>query len=85
TSPTVASQLYCLATNPEVQDKVYEEVLRVVGIKTKEITSGHLEELSYLKSCIKEGFRFFPIGTEISRIVPTDITIGGYQIPKGVS
>ncbi|ELT89157.1 hypothetical protein CAPTEDRAFT_171547 [Capitella teleta] len=83
TSPTVASQLYCLATNPEVQDKVYEEVLRVVGIKTKEITSGHLEELSYLKSCIKEGFRFFPIGTEISRIVPTDITIGGYLIPKG--
>jgi hypothetical protein len=46
-----------LAVNQEAQEKLYAEVKRVVGDKNKPITTGHLAELSYLKNCLKEGFR----------------------------
>lgn len=29
--------------------------------------------------------RFFPIGTDVSRIPQKNIVIGGYQVPAGVS
>ncbi|ELU15896.1 hypothetical protein CAPTEDRAFT_222264 [Capitella teleta] len=83
TSPTTIGQLYCLATNPEAQDKLHREIKRVLGEKNQLVTAEHLTKLQYLKNCIKEGFRFFPIGTEVSRIAQQNIVIGGYEIPEG--
>lgn len=56
TVPTVLHNLYSLATNPEVQEKVYEEIQTVVGM-SDEITSAHLSQLNYLKAVVKETFR----------------------------
>lgn len=82
TSPTLASNLYCLARYPEVQDKVYEEVSRVLPMSGP-ITPEMINSMSYLKAFVKEAFRFFPIGLDVARIPQQNLVIGGYQIPAG--
>ena len=57
TSPTTVGQLYCLATNPDKQEKLYEEIKKVAPNKDEPVTNEMLSRLPYLKGCIKEGFR----------------------------
>ena len=56
TSPTLASNLYCLARYTDVQEKVYEEVQRVIP-PTGPITPEMINSMSYLKAFVKETFR----------------------------
>ena len=83
TVPTLIGQIYCLAANQEKQQKLYEAIRQVAPDKDEPITNDMLNQSQYLKACIKEGFRFFPIGVEVSRMPQKDITIGGYHIPAG--
>ena len=83
--PSLIGQLYCLATNQDKQDKLYDSIKQLAPNKAEPITNQVLSKCQYLKACIKEGFRFFPIGVEVSRIPKKDIIIGGYHIPAGVS
>jgi len=50
--------LYCLASNPNKQDKLYEEIMQIAPDKRAPITYEVLQKASYLKACIKEGFRW---------------------------
>ena len=56
TTPTLLFNLYCLAVNPAVQQRVYDEVDGVVG-QDKVITQEHINKMPYLKAFIKETFR----------------------------
>lgn len=82
TSPTLACNLYCLARYRDVQDKVFEEVTRVIP-RSGPITGEMINSMSYLKAFVKETFRFFPIGLDVSRKPQENLVIGGYQIPAG--
>ncbi|XP_049783975.1 probable cytochrome P450 CYP44 isoform X3 [Schistocerca cancellata] len=82
TVPALLYNLYCLATNPEVQDKAYREIESVLK-ETDEITVDVLNKLPYIKAIVKETFRFYPIGTEVSRIIQKDLILSGYHVPKG--
>jgi cytochrome P450 len=71
--------LWCLAKNPDIQSKVYEEVSSVF-----EETSDWeliLGKLTYLESCIKEGLRLFPPVWSMAREVSEDVMLGSYHIP----
>ena len=82
--PSLIGQLYCLAVNPDKQETLYSTIRRVMPDKEEPITDEVLGKCQYLKACIKEGFRFFPVGPEVARIPEKDVIIGGYHIPAGV-
>lgn len=74
--------LYNLAKNADVQEKLYDEVRKYLS-PDKGITKESLDQMSYLKACVKETFRFMPNGTDISRILQRDLILSGYQVPAG--
>ncbi|CAB4061579.1 CYP49A [Lepeophtheirus salmonis] len=82
TVPVILFNLYSLAKNPSSQEKLYEEIQRVVK-NDSDITTAHLKEMHYLKAFIKETFRLFPNGTEVSRVTDHDLILSGYEVPKG--
>lgn len=49
--------MYCLAKNPEIQDKLYNETQTVLG-ENGEITAENISKLTYVKAVLKEAFRF---------------------------
>ena len=49
--------IYFLAKNPDKQEKLRKEILSVVGPKGSSITANALNEVPYLKACIKESLR----------------------------
>ena len=48
--------LYDLARNPKVQEKVYEEVLSLIG-PHGDFTPENFAKLEYIKACVKESMR----------------------------
>lgn len=56
---TLAGVMYCLARNPDKQAKLAAEIDRIAPDKTAPITGKQIESASYLKACVKEGFRLF--------------------------
>ncbi len=75
---------YHLATNKHVQEKVVEEVQRVLN--GQPIKPDSLKELPFMNNVIKENMRMQPpvlmMGT---RVAEKDIEYDGKIIPKGVS
>ena len=53
--------MYCLAKNPEIQDKLYNETQKVLG-ENGEITAENISKLTYVKAVLKEAFRYVSLG-----------------------
>nr|AIW79956.1 cytochrome P450 CYP301B1 [Nilaparvata lugens] len=83
TSAAVASILYQLSQNQDKQEILVKEIDRVVPGDAK-LTSKMLDEMKYLRACIKETLRMYPVVIGNGRLVTNDIVLGGYLIPKGV-
>lgn len=81
----MASMLYFLAYNPPVQNKLREEMKRLLPNKDTPVTKDVLLNAPYLKACIKETLRLSPIAVATLRTTARDLVLSGYQIPKGVS
>ena len=54
---TCLVSLYYLANNPQVQEKLCNEVETVVG-SDKMVTHAHISKMLYLRSCVKETLRY---------------------------
>jgi cytochrome P450 len=84
TTPSTLFCLYALATDKRIQDKVYKEIVQVIGDDpSKPITVQDINKMPYLKAFVKETFRLWPNGTEVSRYIENDITLSSYTIPSG--
>lgn len=79
-----AVALYFLAKNLDKQDKLFKEINHFLPDKNQPITSEILNELKYLKACIKEGMRLQPIILGNTRTLVKDIVLSGYRVPEGV-
>ena len=83
TSELLAISHYLLATYPEAQNKLREEVLTHIG-KTEEVTYDHISKMEYLNAVIKEAFRFGgPSMGVIPRIVTQNFMLNEIEIKKG--
>lgn len=67
--------LYRLGANPDVQQKLYEEVMQVVGAEF-DVTDEHLPLLKYVELVVKETERLHPSVPVIAREVTHPIEIG---------
>ena len=86
TAHQIAWILAALAEHPRVVDKILEELRErgLYGDGSREVVFEDLGELAYLTAVIKEGMRFVAIVTRtVPRVVPHDMTLMGYRVPKG--
>ncbi|XP_046600021.1 uncharacterized protein LOC107223264 [Neodiprion lecontei] len=81
-SSSMSWALFCIGNNPDVEDKIHEEHLRIFGESKEPATLRQINELKYLERVIKETLRLFPSAPSVSRRVTEDLEIAGYKIPK---
>ena len=84
TSITMQWALRLLASNPEKQQLLYEEISSILP-SDGPISQAHLTELRYLKAVFKETLRLKPTIHGNSRILDEEIVLGGYLIPPGTN
>jgi len=84
TSNSLLWLIYHLGRLPHIQEKLYQEVVKVLG-KDGDVTSRSLGKLSYLKACLKESMRLCPVLVSNGRILDQDIVLSGYNVPAQVS
>ncbi|XP_055847817.1 probable cytochrome P450 12d1 proximal, mitochondrial [Episyrphus balteatus] len=85
TSTVLAGLLLTLAKNPSKQAILREEVLSIMPNKDTPLTVESMKNMPYLRACIKESLRYYPIASGNFRTAGRDIVLGGYQIPKGTN
>ncbi|KAI1486331.1 putative O-methylsterigmatocystin oxidoreductase [Biscogniauxia mediterranea] len=83
TSVTLLSLLLHLAACPDVQKTAFEELMRVVG-PDRTPTYEDIQDLPYIRACIKEVLRMHPTPFwGIKHYADADVTYKNYVIPKG--
>lgn len=72
-----------LVKNPEIQERLYQEIKGVAGEEGKEIEEEAAHKMPYLKAVVLEGLRRHPPGHMVlPHSVTEDTVLGGYKIPK---
>ncbi|XP_017068645.1 probable cytochrome P450 12d1 proximal, mitochondrial [Drosophila eugracilis] len=83
TANLLSAVLLGLAKNPEKQGKLREELLKIMPTKDTPLNEETMKDMPYLRAVIKEALRYYPNGLGNLRTCPTDITLSGYNVPKG--
>ncbi|XP_059172334.1 cytochrome P450 3A24-like [Physella acuta] len=81
TSTALQMCLYLLAKHKDIQDKMYDEIERVVQGETP--TYEELHQLTYIEQVINETLRLYPPAPIMSRRAAHTKTYGHVTIPKG--
>ncbi|TPE69370.1 cytochrome P450 [Halalkalibacterium halodurans] len=81
TANTLSWAFYLLSQHPHVEEKLYQEVSKVLG--NRPATLEDMPKLSYAEHVIKETLRVQPTVWLISRRAEKDVTLGDYHISAG--
>ncbi|KAK3782541.1 hypothetical protein RRG08_061771 [Elysia crispata] len=73
--------LFYLAKHEDIQDKLYTEILKVLG-NSQLVDESNLRSLKYMRQVIDESIRCGAFGAFAARYQDVDITLGGYKILK---
>ncbi|XP_050323953.1 probable cytochrome P450 12a5, mitochondrial [Bactrocera neohumeralis] len=82
TSSLAVGALLCLAKNPEKQEILRAEVMRVLPQKDGAFIEDPLKHAPYLRACLKESLRVYPVAMGNMRVPQNDLVLSGYQVPK---
>jgi cytochrome P450 len=81
TALALTYSLYLLATHPECQDRLADELGRVLDGRAPGIAD--LESLTYTDAVVLESMRLYPPAWVMARQALNEVEIGGYQFPGG--
>ncbi|XP_077889890.1 cytochrome P450 3A9-like [Ictidomys tridecemlineatus] len=82
TSNTLSFIMYLLASHPDVQKKLQQEIDETLPNKAP-VTYDVLFEIKYLDMVVYETLRLYPIIERIVRVCKKDVELNGVRIPKG--
>lgn len=82
TSTSLSFLVYELATHPDVQQKLQEEIDATFPNKASP-TYDALVQMEYLDMVLNETLRLYPIAGRLERVCKRDVEISGVFIPKG--
>ncbi|XP_028644433.1 cytochrome P450 3A11-like isoform X2 [Grammomys surdaster] len=82
TSNTLSFVLYSLATHPDIQKKLQEEIDRALPNKAPP-TYDIVMEMEYLDMVLNETLRLYPTAARLGRACKKDVEINDILIPKG--
>ncbi|XP_022216791.1 probable cytochrome P450 12c1, mitochondrial [Drosophila obscura] len=85
TSSALTGILLSLAKNPQQQQKLREEIVSMLSQPDRQFTQSEMKSLPYLRACIKESMRMFPVTFGNLRSAGTDVVLDGYRIPQGTN
>ncbi|XP_022100029.1 cytochrome P450 4F22-like isoform X2 [Acanthaster planci] len=86
TASSLTWMLYAMATLPEHQRKVQEEIDEVMsGRESEDVGWDDLGKFKYLVQCLKESMRMYPPVPFIMRVLERDVEIDGKILPAGTS
>nr|XP_034826810.1 cytochrome P450 4C1-like [Maniola hyperantus] len=81
TSVAMSFFLMAIANEPDIQDKIYEELHQIMGDTQRCPTMEEMNEMKYLECCIKESLRLYPSVPLIGRKMFKDTVLSGYTVP----
>ncbi|EDV24789.1 uncharacterized protein TRIADDRAFT_25487 [Trichoplax adhaerens] len=77
---TILWTLYILGKNPDIQEKLYQEVSGI--LKDGQFPDSQtVQKMPYLRGVIKESQRLYPVLVATARILDKDIVLSGYHVP----
>ncbi|XP_045033405.1 cytochrome P450 4C1 isoform X1 [Daphnia magna] len=85
TSTAITWFLYCMATHPDEQERVYEEIQECFGNSDRSCALEDLRKLKYLECCMKESIRLHPSVANFRRQISEQVQLDDYTIPVGAS
>ncbi|CAD7012835.1 cytochrome P450 6a9 [Ceratitis capitata] len=87
-STTLAFLLYELALNPDMQQRLREEIIEAVGQHDGKVTYECINSMPYMKQVISETLRKYPVLPNLQREALADYVVPGhpkYVIEKGAT
>ncbi|XP_022214225.2 cytochrome P450 4d8 [Drosophila obscura] len=85
TSSALSFCLHLLSRHPQVQEKMLEEILRIIGTdRSRPVTIRDLNELKYLECVIRESLRLYPPVPLVGRKLQSDFKYTHSKYGSGV-
>ena len=84
TSNTLVWSIYELARHPRHYRRLAAEIESVIGREAPP-TVKTVHKMPFLKNCVKETLRIYPVTLSTARLMETDIELDGYFVPKGTN
>ena len=84
TSNSATFLLYELAKQPELQERLVQEISSVVGDK-EHPSWEDLQKMTLVRNCVKETMRLYSPTGGLFRVLAEDTVLHGYKVPASVS
>ncbi|KAL9988756.1 hypothetical protein ACROYT_G003239 [Oculina patagonica] len=84
-STTLSFVCHHLATSPEIQDKVQQEIDTVWPDESESLSYDMVQQMPYLDMVISEALRLYPPGFIMARVCTQECVLKGIKIPEGLT